>query len=371
MADRIFPNTFKEEPLDSDLVFKGIDWDNFNTKLAEIKNGDYNNELPEEFREILAKKKSEDMPEEVEEMFKKKNQGKDKEDGNLSNVPEGLRDHVRKMQEKAKGKNHDEEDEPKSSKPKMSEKCPDCKCEPCECDEEDKPKSKKAKMSEKCAECKCEPCECEEKESGSVKGKMKKKAYHFTHPAQLTAEAIEAAQSSGNEDLVNAIVAARHERRVRLASKIEEKVAEEVEINEKLAQRKAYRESLVNKVVKAESSKRTRTSSSDDFVKVSNMSNSSKKVFAAKAIAQGFPQEYVEAMLGNNENIKADNTEEIRNVMSSELSINIKKSAVSSMVKVATLTDADYSRLISYWKNELGYGDQEWIDALFTKKYDK
>jgi hypothetical protein len=328
MADRIFPNTFKEEPLDSDLVFKGIDWDNFNTKLAEVKNGEHNNELPEEFREILAKKKSEDMPEEVEEMFEKKNKGKDKEDGNLSNVPEGLRDHVRKMQEKAKGK-------------------------------------KSEKSEEKSEE------ESEEHDEASEKGSMKKKAYHFTHPAQLTAEAIEAAQSSGNEELVKAIVAARHERRVRLASKIEEKVAEEVEINEKLAQRKAYRESLVNKVVKAESSKRTRTSSSDDFVKVSNMSNSSKKVFAAKAIAQGFPQEYVEAMLGNNETIKADNTEEIRNVMSSELSLNIKKSAVSSMVKVAKLTDADYSRLVSYWKNELGYGDQEWIDALFTKKYDK
>ena len=331
MADRIFPNTFKEEPLDSDLVFKGIDWDNFNTKLAEVKNGEHNNELPEEFREILAKKNSEDMPEDmpedVEEMFKEKNKGKDKEDGNLSKVPEGLRDHVRKMQEKAKGKKSEKSEE--------------------------------------------DPEESEEHDEASEKGSMKKKAYHFTHPAQLTAEAIEAAQSSGNEELVKAIVAARHERRVRLASKIEEKVAEEVEINEKLAQRKAYRESLVNKVVKAESSKRTRTSSSDDFVKVSIMSNSSKKVFAAKAIAQGFPQEYVEAMLGNNETIKADNTEEIRNVMSSELSLNIKKSAVSSMVKVAKLTDADYSRLVSYWKNELGYGDQEWIDALFTKKYDK
>ena len=327
MADRIFPNTFKEEPLDSDLVFKGIDWDNFNTKLAEVKNGEHNNELPEEFREILAKKNSEDMPKEVEEMFEEKNKGKDKKDGNLSKVPEGLRDHVKKMQEKAKGKKSEKSEE--------------------------------------------DPEESEEHDEASEKGSMKKKAYHFTHPAQLTAEAIEAAQSSGNEELVKAIVAARHERRVRLASKIEEKVAEEVEINEKLAQRKAYRESLVNKVVKAESSKRTRTSSSDDFVKVSNMSNSSKKVFAAKAIAQGFPQEYVEAMLGNNETIKADKTEEIRNVMSSELSLNIKKSAVSSMVKVAKLTDADYSRLVSYWKNELGYGDQEWIDALFTKKYDK
>ena len=260
-------------------------------------------------------------------MFEEKNKGKDKKDGNLSKVPEGLRDHVKKMQEKAKGKKSEKSEE--------------------------------------------DPEESEEHDEASEKGSMKKKAYHFTHPAQLTAEAIEAAQSSGNEELVKAIVAARHERRVRLASKIEEKVAEEVEINEKLAQRKAYRESLVNKVVKAESSKRTRTSSSDDFVKVSNMSNSSKKVFAAKAIAQGFPQEYVEAMLGNNETIKADKTEEIRNVMSSELSLNIKKSAVSSMVKVAKLTDADYSRLVSYWKNELGYGDQEWIDALFTKKYDK
>jgi hypothetical protein len=41
------------------------------------------------------------------------------------------------------------------------------------------------------------------------------------------------------------------------------------------------------------------------------------------------------------------------------------------MVKTATLSDSDYSRLVDYWKNELGYGDQEWIDALFTKKYDK
>ena len=91
--------------MDSDLVFKGIDWDNFNTKLAEVKNGEHNNELPEEFREILAKKNSEDMPKdmpkEVEEMFEEKNKGKDKKDGNLSKVPEGLRDHVKKMQEKA------------------------------------------------------------------------------------------------------------------------------------------------------------------------------------------------------------------------------------------------------------------------------
>ncbi len=330
MADRIFPNTFKEEPLDSDLVFKGIDWDNFNTKLAEVKSGEHNNELPEEFREVLAGKDGK-IPQEV---LDKWNSKKKKPSGDVSKLPgdedSGLEGYVRKHK-----KNDDAEDK----------------------EEEEEDDDTKAKA--------------EDHEKATEKGSMKKKAFHFTHPSQLTSEAIEAAQQAGEEDLVKAIVAARHERRVRLASKIEEKVAVEAEVNEKLAQRKAYRESLVNKVVEAESSKQTKTASSDDFVKVSQMSNSAKKVFAAKAIAQGFPQEYVEAMLGNTPANTVDNTAEIRNVMSSELNLNIKKSAVTSMVKTAKLTDADYSRLISYWKNELGYGDQEWIDALFTKKYDK
>ena len=37
MADRIFPNRIQEEALDSDLVFQGIDWDNFNERLAKAK----------------------------------------------------------------------------------------------------------------------------------------------------------------------------------------------------------------------------------------------------------------------------------------------------------------------------------------------
>ena len=76
MADRIFPNRIQEEALDSDLVFQGIDWDNFNTKLAEVKNGLNTRELPAEFKEVLAKK---NMPEAVENMFKQKNKENDKE----------------------------------------------------------------------------------------------------------------------------------------------------------------------------------------------------------------------------------------------------------------------------------------------------
>ena len=196
----------------------------------------------------------------------------------------------------------------------------------------------------------------------------------FNHPSQLSAEAVESAIAEGDQELANAILAARHERRVRLAGKIETRIAEETERSVKLAQRKAYRENLVK--LAAENTKTVRTAtktqvqSQDGFVKVSQLNNYSKKAFASKAIAQGFPKEYVDAILGESKPV-VDNTSEIRNVMSSKLTDNVKKAAVSSMVKVATLTDADYSRLVDYWKNELGYGDQEWIDALFTKKYDK
>ena len=331
MADRIFPNRYQEEPLDSDLVYQAINWDNFNTKLAEVQNGVNETELPAEFKEVLAKKKSEDMPEEVEEMFKKKNTRDDEDADDLSDVPEQLREFVKKKQDKSKGKN-------------------------AESVEEEKP--------------------VKTDEANDKKGKNMKKANTvvFNHPSQLSAEAVESAIAEGDQELANAILAARHERRVRLAGKIETRIAEETERSVKLAQRKAYRQNLVK--MAAENTKTVRTAtktqvqSQDGFVKVSQLNNYSKKAFASKAIAQGFPKEYVDAILGESKPV-VDNTSEIRNVMSSKLTDNVKKAAVSSMVKVATLTDADYSRLVDYWKNELGYGDQEWIDALFTKKYDK
>ena len=331
MADRIFPNRYQEEPLDSDLVYQAINWDNFNTKLAEVQNGVNETELPAEFKEVLAKKKSEDMPEEVEEMFKKKNTRDDEDADDLSDVPEQLREFVKKKQDKSKGKK-------------------------AESVEEEKP--------------------VKTDEANDKKGKNMKKANTvvFNHPSQLSAEAVESAIAEGDQELANAILAARHERRVRLAGKIETRIAEETERSVKLAQRKAYRENLVK--MAAENTKTVRTAtktqvqSQDGFVKVSQLDNYSKKAFASKAIAQGFPKEYVDAILGESKPV-VDNTSEIRNVMSSKLTDNVKKAAVSSMVKVATLTDADYSRLVDYWKNELGYGDQEWIDALFTKKYDK
>jgi hypothetical protein len=208
------------------------------------------------------------------------------------------------------------------------------------------------------------------KRKGPKKNEKVKKAYVFNHPSQLSAEAVEAAEAAGDEHLKSAILAARHDRRVRLASQIETRIASDKEKSIKLAQRKAYREALVQSVeAQVTEPKVQRTASR---TKTNNgWTSSMKSAFAQKALAEGFPVEYIQARLGEMPVSATDNTSEIKSVLASDLDLNVKVAAASSMIKTATLSDADYSRLVDYWKNELGYGDQDWIDALFTKKYDK
>ena len=299
MADRIFPTHVNEDPLDSEMVFQGINWDNFNNKLAEVK-----------------------------------------EAGKTSGtINPGLQKYLDDKNKNAS--DDDEEDGDKDVDAKKDASVQDII--------DALPESERKKL----------------KTSSSIV---------FSHPSQLSADAVEAAIAAGDVDLKNAILAARHERRVRLASKVETIVKAEAEKNQKLAQRKAYRESLVTKVANDEKAaqkvKTANTKTESGFRPITNLPVNAKKAFASKALAQGFPQEYVDAMLGNNAPV-ADNTVDIKNVMASNLATSVKKTAVASMVKEATLSDADYSRLIDYWKNDLGYGDQDWIEALFTKKYDK
>jgi len=352
MADRIFPNRFQEDPLDSDLVFQGIDWDNFNQRLAEAKEPKENKGLKALIDAIgdeeVDRLQGEDHDDHDAEsgMDHKSGMGKEAKKG----LPEGLR---KWMEENGKGKkSEDSDDEDEDEEEEMEDKGP---------------------MKRK-----------------GPKGKSEKKAYHFNHASQLSAEAVEAAVAAGDEDLKDAILAARHDRRVRLASKIERQVQAQQETNVKLAQRRAYREALVQKVAeKMEDEKEAamdkecekcgskyagkgcECGAKSDMKEAKAFSSAARKAFAAKAIAEGFPIEYVNARLGETSAPAADKLSDIKNVLASGLETNVKVAAASSMIKVATLSDADYSRIIDYWKNELGYGDQEWIDALFTKKYDK
>jgi len=364
MADRIFPNRFQEDPLDSDLVFQGIDWDNFNQRLAEAKDPKNNkkNKNDKGLRKLIEnlgddyvdelQGESHDDHDAESAMDHKVGMGKEAKKG----IPEGLK---KWMEENGKGKkseDSDDEDEDEDEDEEMEDKGP---------------------MKRK-----------------GPKSKTDKKAYHFNHASQLSAEAVEAAVAAGDEDLKTAILAARHDRRVRLAGKIERQVQAQNETNVKLAQRRAYRESLVQKVAENMEDKKEAAmekecekcgkkyagkgceacgyaSNKSDMKEAKAFSSAARKAFAAKALAEGFPMEYINARLGETSAPKADKLSDIKNVLASGLETNVKVAAASSMIKVATLSDADYSRIVDYWKNELGYGDQEWIDALFTKKYDK
>lgn len=362
MADRIFPNRFQEDPLDSDLVFQGIDWDNFNQRLAEANEPKANKGLEallkaigdDEVDKLQAKSGTmyagdeEDMSKDMEDDAMYHNSTKMAKKG----IPEGLK---KWMEENGKGKKKSEDSDNEDE------------------DEDEEEMEDKGPMKRK-----------------GPKSKNDKKAYHFNHASQLSAEAVEAAVAAGDEDLKEAILAARHDRRVRLAGKIERQVKAQQETSLKLAQRRAYRESLVQKVAaKMEdekeaamdktcekcggvyAGKKCECADKSEMKEAKAFSSAARKAFAAKALAEGFPIEYINARLGETSAPKADKLSDIKNVLASGLDTNVKVAAASSMIKVATLSDADYSRIVDYWKNELGYGDQEWIDALFTKKYDK
>jgi hypothetical protein len=355
MADRIFPNRFQEDPLDSDLVFQGIDWDNFNQRLAEAKEPKENKGL-KALIDAIGDEKIDEMQGEDHDDHDEKSSMYHKSDSHMKEAKKGLPEGLRKwMEENGKGKKAESED---------SKECPACECDPCECDDKNDKEDKEDKgpMTRK-----------------GPKSKSDKKAFHFNHASQLSAEAVEAAIAAGDEDLKDAILAARHERRVRLASKIERQVQAQQETNLKLAQRRAYREALVQKVAEkmddekeaAEMEDEKETAEKSEMKEVKAFSSAARQAFAAKALAEGFPIEYVNARLGETSTPAVDNLSDIKNVLASDLDTTVKVAAASSMIKVATLSDADYSRIIDYWKNELGYGDQEWIDALFTKKYDK
>ena len=315
MADRIFPNKFQESGLDSELVFTGINWDAFGQRLAAMEEGedkDKKSEVPEELMEALHSKY----------------------ESHLDEIAEGAEEPVNAKWAAVDTEEDDEDTEEEDEDSEEEDEDSDV-----DTDEDD-----------------------EETES-----EMEKKASKivFTDPSQLSAEAVEAALASGNTKLANTILAARHERRVRLANKIEHNIKTAQAHELKLAQRRAYRENLVRTAANNEKKATTRTASNkSEFVKAQELNNSAKKAFAAKAIASGFPVEYVEAML-NIPVAEAPAVAEIKEVMASNLNTNVKRTVVAKMIKESELDAANINRCKDYWKNELGYGDPEWVDELF------
>ena len=321
MADRIFPNKFQESGLDSELVFTGINWDTFNERLAAVKDGEGDKKVPTELMDALNDKYPEEFDEEAE--------SNDKEGGSKYAAYAEDDEDSEEDDEDMEDEDEDESDEDESDED--------------EDDEEDDDMTKRASR------------------------------IVFNNPSQLSAEAVEAAIAAGDTRFANTILAARHERRVRLATQIETNIKTAQAHQTALNQRKAYRENLVK--VASNNERRTATaqkpaaqkSALPTFVKASALNNNAKKAFAAKAVAAGFPAEYVEAML-NTPVAESPKVAEIKQVMASNLNNNIKKQVVASIVKEASLDAANINRCKDYWKNELGYGDPEWVDELFDSK---
>lgn len=340
MADRIFPNKYQESGLDSELVFTGINWDAFGQRLAALEEGEDEGkkEVPDELMKALH----------------------EKYEGAFDNIAEGSDEgHYAKWASAEKDDEESDEDESEEDEDEESEEDEDSDVDTDEDDEmtEDE-KSDKMKTAKQC-KCSKMPCTC------GYASKMKTASkIVFTNPSQLSAEAVEAAVAKGDVRLANTILAARHERRLRLASQIETNIKTAQAHDLKLAQRRAYRESLVKTAANTQKKTVKTAKTNDSFAKASQLNNNAKKAFAAKAIASGFPVEYVEAML-NTTVAEKPAVVEIKQVMASNLNTNVKKTVVANMIKESELDSANINRCKDYWKNELGYGDPEWVDELF------
>lgn len=324
MPERIFP-TQSQDQLGSKLEFNGIDIDTVVARLAESQDEKKSNLSPELLEKIAQMKlnivtsEEEDEEDESSEREAKKA------------IPEAFKEHMFKKK-----------------------------------DEQDKPEE--------------DTEEDTEEEGGNVvegkKAEARRRRIRFTSASQLSPEAATAAREQGDEELYNAILAARSDVRVREAQKLidlsEQALKREAAT---VSKRNAYRMKVVKNVEQTQktvTSAKTSTDNSSVFKTVKSMTDDERNYFQKVAIAKGFPEEYVASMFAV-EATPIDNSTEvsIRDIMASALNTDTKKAAIGGLVKTATLDKENINRLKKYWKEELGYGDEEWIDDLFTTKYDK
>lgn len=331
MASRIFPIS-SEELNEDKKVINTIDADIVLSNLKE------------------AKKDGKKMPEDLLNMFKEKSKDKSKDKDDVEDKIEDKEDKEDKIEDK--------EDSLKNLRDKIKKNK----------DEEEEYHDKDEK-------------EHHDKDYKLIRrGKEPKmsntrvRKIHFSNPDQIYAEAAEAAKSSGDEALYNAILAVRNERRVALGNHIIETAQKQEDIQQRLAQRNQYRMKIVAEAEKASEKPEQKvktsnnTSSKDGFKKVSSMDNLQKNAFAQVATKLGFPQDYINSMIG--ELTEPENVKEIKTLMASELPDNTKRIAIAAIVKIAELDSENVNRLLRYWKEELGYQDTQWVDHLFKTKYD-
>jgi hypothetical protein len=374
MADRIFPSA-EQDSLGSPKQINTIDWEKFaaslNTRIAEE---DEEKKCPK--CDGTGMVDGEPCPDCSEEENDTEDEGDDTESSTRTSAWKDLKKWLDKNKKKKGPKSEDdEEDEDKKDKHHDDEEDEDDHDDEDEDEKEDKPKKKKSDdgpMKRKGKECST----CGKMYSGTKCSCTATKASTvvFTHPDQISADALMSAKTAGNDNLVRAILAAREDRNKVIEARLERLAAVETEKNQRLAQRREYRASIIaeaeNNAKRLASVEATVTKDQEGFKTVASLKNNEKQVIAQRLIDNGFPVEYVEATLGMYESAPSITDEEtqIREVMSSSLNPSTKRTAIASLVKVAELSQEQLNRCIRFWVDELGYGDEQWVRDLFAKK---
>jgi hypothetical protein len=390
MADRIFPSA-EQDSLGSTKQINTIDWEKFaasiNKRVAATKpsveeiqkhigdesdNQKVADKINEELKlegddKVSAADVADARPEETE---KKEEPTEGMRTSAWKDLKKWLDENKKKKGPKSKD---DEEDEDEDEEEDHDEDEEDHD------HEEDEKKDKKKKsddgmmkrkgLEKSCSKCggkyAGEKCSCSSKTASKIV---------FTHPDQISAEALMQAKTAGNENLVRAILAAREDRNRVIESRLERLAQEESDKNQRLAQRREQRAAIVAQA--EDNAKRLASADAsvaknvEGFKTVAALKNNEKEVIAQRLLENGFPAEYVEATLGLYQQDAPMSSEEnqIREVMSSSLNESTKRTAVTSLVKVAELSQEQLDRCIRFWVDELGYGDEQWVRDLFAKK---
>ena len=176
----------------------------------------------------------------------------------------------------------------------------------------------------------------------------------FTNPAQLSAAAVEAARAAGDEELVRATLAARAERRVAIGQLAAEATLEQI-TREAKSKRRAATATKVEKPKEVKANVKTdKTTTGEDFVKPTELSTGQKSAFASKARELGFPEKYITALLGTR-NANTVTEDDVRRIAEGPGKYQEKVERVASMIREAKLDDANRSRIVKFWVEELGY----------------
>ncbi len=332
MADRVFPNNTNVD-MGSKISFSGIDWSSVEQNM---QNNKYASSQDEQIKHLLK----------------------------MAEMAEGMSDYADYAEE---------EDEMVEA---MNDYAEDCEADTKE--EEEYEKEGKDELEHRM------------KEANTNKA-MRKIA--FTHPNQISAEAIEAAQAAGDTALVNTILAARKANRQRIASAIETKMTKEAHIAKRMAQRAAIvkmaedmsRESLQDKsldelkdLIDSQGGPEKAMQTLKDvytekggkiedvkidvmaFTSPTKFSKAQREAFNKVAFSLGMPKEYVDSMCAPvvSKEVEAL-ANEVKEVMATNVSKNTKQSLVKSLLKEAKLSQDSKSEFIDYWNNVLGYQDKD------------